>query len=85
MYPSSLSHFLRLLQSATGPHTFNPWLHHDDHTDIHPDAARHRLARLKSHLIPNARYLLVGEAAGYQGCKVTGIPFTSERPDVSRP
>jgi hypothetical protein len=76
---SSLSHFLRLLQSASGPNTFNPWLDHDDHTDKHPDASRHRIARLKSHLICNARYLLVGEAPGYQGCKVTGIPFTSER------
>jgi uracil-DNA glycosylase len=77
--PFTLSRFFRSLKVPTGVHTFNPWTDHDPDTDNHPDAPKHRLARLKAHLIPHARYLLVGEAPGYQGCKVTGIPFTSER------
>ncbi len=75
----SLPAFLRLLKSATGPNVFNPWRDHDPDTDIHPDAPRQRLQRLQDHLHAGAKYLLIGEAAGYQGCKVTGIPFTSER------
>jgi hypothetical protein len=40
-----------------------------------------RRARLLAYLRSreNARVLLVGEAAGYRGARVSGIPFTSER------
>lgn len=40
-----------------------------------------RRARLRAYLEEHmqAPYLLVGEAAGYRGARVSGLPFTSER------
>lgn len=71
--------FLELLGEGESPDVFNPWRRHDPATDLVKDATTQRLARLAAHLSTRARYVLVGEAAGYQGCKVSGIPFTSER------
>src|SRR5437867_10626905 len=38
-----------------------------------------RRDRLRAHLERDAELLLVGEAAGYRGARVSGVPFTSER------
>ena len=45
------------------------------------DGAQRRRSRLVSYLELRARtrFLLVGEAPGYRGTRVSGIPFTSER------
>jgi hypothetical protein len=45
------------------------------------DGAENRRNRLTSYLQERATapLLLVGEAAGYRGARVSGIPFTSER------
>jgi len=75
----TLSPFLHWLTAPALPGTFNPWRDHDPATDRSPRAAAERLARLCAHLSTRPAWLLVGEAAGYQGCKVSGIPFTSER------
>jgi hypothetical protein len=57
---------------------FNPWRGRcaDDEPCNGPDA---KLARLAAHLDCNPKFILCGEAAGYQGCRYSGIAFTSER------
>ena len=51
------------------------------------ERAKLRRARLTSYLDArrDARLLLVGEAAGYRGARVSGIPFTSERQLTGEP
>jgi uracil-DNA glycosylase len=70
--------FLRLLQRYRAAQVFNPWAERnpDDHGGNGPRARRERLA---AHLDVAATHLLIGEAPGYQGCRISGIPFTSER------
>jgi uracil-DNA glycosylase len=74
-----LAPFFKLLLTEVGTNVFNPWTGHDAGTDAASDAAARRLLRLKAHMGIEARFILVGEAAGYQGCHVTGMAFTSER------
>jgi len=60
------------------PNLFNPWRERctDDQPCNGPDA---KLARLAAHLACDPKFILCGEAAGYQGCRHSGIAFTSER------
>ncbi len=61
------------------PGLFNPWSEVSD-LDLKADGHVLRRERLFQHWsAPNPRLILIGEAAGYQGCRFTGIPFTSER------
>lgn len=76
---AQLARFFELLVAPTGANVFNPWLDRDDGTDAMPDAAAGRLQRLTAFFDTRPRWLLLGEAAGYQGAHVSGIPFTSER------
>jgi hypothetical protein len=60
------------------PNLFNPWRERCTHDEPcnGPDA---KLARLAAHLACDPKFILCGEAAGYQGCRHSGIAFTSER------
>lgn len=60
------------------PCVFDPW-NAISSDDIAPTAVQERRKRLRLHLsAPAPRLLLIGEAPGYQGTRVTGCPFTSE-------
>lgn len=77
--PVTLAAFFRRISAPSAHNVFNPWSDRDPGTDMRDDAPRHRLQRLRQHLDCRPRWILVGEASGYQGCHVSGIPFTSER------
>ena len=65
-------------------YVFNPWVQRDP-LDLSESMApaelgpAGRLARLKAHFAISPALVLIGEAAGYQGCHFSGIPFTNEK------
>lgn len=60
------------------PGLFNPWHDHCPH-EVAGDGPLPRQERLARHLDCDPAFILVGEAPGYQGCRYSGIAFTSER------
>ena len=79
MASQALDRFFQLLDRTPGGEVFNPWKRRDPGTDAPCNGPAARRERLAAHLNTWPRRILIGEAAGYQGCHVTGIPFTSER------
>jgi hypothetical protein len=79
MSNAALTLFFRLLLAECGEHVFNPWTQRDEPNDGTLNGPAARIGRLRSHLSVDAERILLGEASGYQGCHVSGIPFTSER------
>lgn len=78
----SISSFLTSLQQYHSDTAFNPWQDYDAACDLAPDAPAIRRRQLTAYLTPRvnrAKYLFVAEAAGYQGCRFTGIAITCER------
>ena len=72
----SIPDFLQLLAAIAGTATaFNPYAGHSRGSLV-----RRRNLSLYFHrmLERRPRLLLLGEAPGYRGCRVTGVPFTSE-------
>jgi Uracil DNA glycosylase superfamily len=57
---------------------FNPWRDHCPH-DAAGNGPAEKLGRLALHLDCDPEFILAGEAPGYQGCRYSGIAFTSER------
>ncbi|MCP4539953.1 MAG: hypothetical protein GY832_22665 [Chloroflexi bacterium] len=59
--------------------SFNQYRDVDQELDL-PNGAQTRCQNLRQYLkiFADARFLLVGEAAGYAGCRFSGIPFTCE-------
>ena len=75
----NIDSFISDLASVRLSGMFNPWAESCPH-DVHPDEYLNRRTRLKQHFeCMNPAIILVGEAPGYQGCRYTGIPFTSEK------
>lgn len=72
--------FARLIESipAGVPGMFNPYKEHCPH-DTRENGPYHRQTRLDLHLNCDAKLILIGEAPGYQGCRYSGLAFTSER------
>ena len=57
---------------------FNPWRDSCPH-DTDSNGPAEKLGRLALHLDCDPEFILAGEAPGYQGCRYSGIAFTSER------
>lgn len=77
MKPSLAEKLIESLPSGLST-LFNPWKDYCQY-DTPENGPAQRLERLKKHLECRPEYILVGEAPGYQGCRYSGIPFTSER------
>ncbi len=76
---STLRTLLSSILDYKASDAFNPWAQQCEFDAI-PDAFEGRQKRLFTHLNnKNVRAILVGEAAGYQGCRYSGMTFTSER------
>ncbi len=77
--PDKIQTLIESLATYRAEGVFNPW-QETCPLDLDASAPAARRQRLACHLdAPEIRWLLIGEAAGYQGCRYSGLTFTSER------
>ncbi len=77
-----LKSFIEQLRGYSAPQVFNPWQDYDADYDMGINAPETRRLHLEKYLrlrIPNAKYIFIAEALGYQGGHFSGIAMTSER------
>lgn len=77
MKPSLARQLVKTLPTGL-PGLFNPWKDCCLH-DSPENGPTQKLERLAYHLNCQPEFILIGEAPGYQGCRYSGIAFTSER------
>ncbi len=77
----TIYHFIKNLKREPSLRIFNPWYDVDPEHDQDVSGPSKRRDNLRKYLHErkNARYLLLGEALGYQGGHFSGIAMTSER------
>ncbi len=77
-----IDNFIESLRQMPEGDLFNPWWQNDPENDDYTNAAeirRHQLMFYLRERLGRARFLLIGEALGYQGGHFSGIAMTSER------
>lgn len=77
-----IDEFIESLRETPGGNLFNPWWQNDPENDDYTNASEIRRHQLKFYLeerLGRVRFLLIGEALGYQGGHFSGIAMTSER------
>ena len=81
-FEENVEEFINTLQGFTKmDNVFNPWQDYDESHDFDESSPKKRCCNLCKYLKArkNAKYILIAEAPGYQGCHFSGIPMTSER------
>ena len=73
-----LDGLLESLRISPLPNVFNPWTECDP-LDVPGAPAEARRSRLRQHFDVSPKYILVGEAPGFNGCHFSGVPFTDEK------
>lgn len=75
----AIDRFIEAVASPQYPNMHNPWRDSCE-TEVREGGEVLRKQRLKQHLMASRpRLLIIGEAPGYQGCRYSGVAFTSER------